>query len=76
VIRAALLALLVMAGAPCTPACAAAAGATLVLERNIPLPGVTGRVDHLTIDLKRRRLFVAKVGAGRWTRSASIPTGG
>jgi DNA-binding beta-propeller fold protein YncE len=36
----------------------------LVLERSIPLPGVTGRIDHLALDPDRRRLFVAEVGAG------------
>src|SRR5574337_2044101 len=28
----------------------------------IPLPGVTGRIDHLAIDLKGQRLFVAALG--------------
>jgi hypothetical protein len=31
-------------------------------ERTIPLPNVTGRVDHMAIDLGRRRLFVAELG--------------
>ncbi|HTI66283.1 MAG TPA: hypothetical protein VL460_01920 [Caulobacteraceae bacterium] len=47
-----------------TAACAAAGGGALVLERTIPLPGVTGRIDHLAVDLERHRLFVAEVGAG------------
>lgn len=41
-----------------------AAQIPLVLERTIPLPGVGGRIDHLAIDLKRRRLFVAELGNG------------
>jgi len=39
-----------------------AAGAPLVLEAKIPLGQVSGRIDHLDIDLKRRRLFVAELG--------------
>ena len=34
----------------------------LQLERTIPLPEVTGRIDHMAIDLGRRRLFVAELG--------------
>jgi hypothetical protein len=34
----------------------------LQLERTIPLPAVTGRIDHMAIDLGRRRLFVAELG--------------
>lgn len=39
-------------------------GAPLVLERTIPLTGVRGRIDHLTIDLQHRRIFVAELGDG------------
>jgi hypothetical protein len=35
-----------------------------VLERSIPLPDVTGRIDHLALDMTHRRLFVAALGAG------------
>ena len=38
---------------------AAEPGAPLVLERTIALKGVTGRIDHLAVDLARKRLFVA-----------------
>ena len=38
--------------------------APLVFERSIPLAGVSGRIDHLAIDLKRNRLFVAELGNG------------
>ena len=33
--------------------------ASLTLSRTIPLPGVTGRFDHLAIDTANNRLFVA-----------------
>ena len=36
----------------------------LVLERTIPLPGVSGRIDHMAVDLRRGRLFVAELGNG------------
>ncbi len=38
------------------------AGPPLVLEAKIPLGQVSGRIDHLGIDLERRRLFVAELG--------------
>ncbi len=38
------------------------AGAPLVLEAKIPLGEVSGRIDHLGIDIKRQRLFVAELG--------------
>lgn len=37
-------------------------GAPLVLEAKIPLGDVSGRIDHLAIDVKRRRLFIAELG--------------
>jgi hypothetical protein len=46
------------------PGHAADATAPLVLERTIPLAGVTGRIDHMAIDLARQRLFVAELGNG------------
>ncbi len=36
----------------------------LRLERKIPLPNVSGRIDHLAIDLRGTRLFVAEYGNG------------
>jgi len=36
----------------------------LVLERTIPLPDVSGRIDHMAVDLRRGRLFVAELGNG------------
>jgi DNA-binding beta-propeller fold protein YncE len=38
------------------------ADAPLVLEGKIPLGEVSGRIDHLAIDSKRQRLFVAELG--------------
>src|ERR1700758_5019324 len=34
----------------------------LILEAKIPLGQVSGRIDHLGIDVKRRRLLVAELG--------------
>lgn len=52
---AALIALPLVAGAqiPAGP---------LELEAKIPLGAVGGRIDHLAVDFKRRRLFVAELG--------------
>jgi YVTN family beta-propeller protein len=38
------------------------AGAPLVLETKIPLGEINGRIDHLSVDVKRQRLFVAELG--------------
>jgi DNA-binding beta-propeller fold protein YncE len=45
-----------------TTATTQTAGAPLVLEGKIPLGEVSGRIDHLSVDLKRQRLFVAELG--------------
>ena len=34
----------------------------LALERTIPLAGVAGRIDHMVVDLARKRLLVAELG--------------
>src|SRR5882672_9447254 len=34
----------------------------LKMVQTIPLPGVEGRIDHLSVDLKGQRLFVAALG--------------
>ncbi len=44
------------------PALAQTAGSPLVLEAKIPLGDVSGRIDHLGLDVKRQRLFVAELG--------------
>jgi len=36
----------------------------LVLEATIALPATSGRIDHLAIDITRKRLFVAELGNG------------
>ena len=36
----------------------------LALGRIIPLPSVPGRIDHIPVDLRHGRLFVAKLGNG------------
>lgn len=43
---------------------AAAQAPTLHLEREIPLPGVEGRIDHLSVDVAGERLFVSALGNG------------
>jgi WD40 repeat protein len=37
---------------------------TLRLVQTIPLSGVSGRLDHMAVDLEKRRLFVAAVANG------------
>src|SRR4029077_3937872 len=54
---------------------------TLRLVQTIPMPNVKGRIDHMDVDVKGKRLFVAglengslevvDLGAGKW--SESIP---
>jgi hypothetical protein len=34
----------------------------LILEAKIPLGQVSGRIDHLGIDVRRQRLLVAELG--------------
>jgi len=46
-----------MVAEPAEPACD--------LRPKIPLGDVRGRIDHMTIDLKRHRLFVAELGKRR-----------
>ena len=54
----ALTAIVLLAGALSLSAQASA----LQLEKTIPLPGVTGRFDHLAIDTAGNRLFIAATG--------------
>jgi len=39
-----------------------AAPAALILETQIPLGDIPGRIDHLAVDLSRHRLYVAELG--------------
>jgi hypothetical protein len=45
-----------------SPALGAPPSAPLALEANVPLGAVSGRIDHMSIDIKRQRLFVAELG--------------
>jgi hypothetical protein len=42
----------------------AAADPSLILERTIPLDNVSGRIDHMAVDVAGKRLFVAELGNG------------
>src|SRR5665213_1783866 len=58
-------ALLMLGAIGClAPPCARASplDAPLTLVKTIPLAGVSGRIDHLAIDLARQRLIVAELG--------------
>ena len=55
-----IVAALVLGGLSC--ARLEAAEPPLQLEMKIPLGAVSGRIDHLAVDLGRRRLFVAELG--------------
>ena len=59
------IALLLVAAIGCVTAArvlAASVDAPLTLDRTIPLKDVSGRIDHLAIDLARQRLIVAELG--------------
>ena len=56
------LILLALGLALCGPA--TGANEPLALEAVIPLPDTAGRIDHLGIDLARKRLLVAELGQG------------
>src|SRR5438270_1259210 len=47
---------------PATMVAQTSARPPLVLEAKIPLGDVSGRIDHLSMDMKRQRLFVAELG--------------
>jgi hypothetical protein len=51
------------------------AEAPLLLERKIQLGEVRGRIDHLAVDLKRNRLFVAELENDTWRSSISMRIG-
>lgn len=60
-----LLVALVCLFAACVLAAAQGAPAgSLRLEREIPLPGVEGRIDHMAADIDGKRVFVAALGNG------------
>jgi DNA-binding beta-propeller fold protein YncE len=57
-----LVACCVMAAAAGGGASVAAGQTTMDIEAKIPLGVVRGRIDHMAVDLERRRLFVAELG--------------
>ena len=48
----------------CALAAAQQVPGTLRMEREIPLPGVEGRIDHMAADAAGQRVFVAALGNG------------
>jgi DNA-binding beta-propeller fold protein YncE len=56
------LLLLTLSPAWSNAAKAADTSGALVLEREIPLDRVSGRIDHMAVDLERQRLAVAELG--------------
>ena len=48
----------------CALAAAQPAPGSLHLEREIPLPGVEGRIDHMAADAAGQRVFIAALGNG------------
>ncbi len=62
--RAKLPSMLVLATLLCAPVSLGVAADALVVDNTIALKDVSGRIDHLAIDLRRNRLFVAELGNG------------
>jgi DNA-binding beta-propeller fold protein YncE len=60
IVRAILLLASILSGP--IAALAQTAAPPLVLDAKIPLGQISGRIDHLAVDLKRQRLFVAELG--------------
>ena len=58
------LLLAVLAAAVLAPAAHGSDVPILKLEAEIPLPEVSGRIDHLAVDLTGKRLFIAELGNG------------
>ena len=59
---AAAVALLIVGGVSHQVRAAEAEAPPLQLEATIPLGDVSGRIDHMAVDIKRQRLFVAELG--------------
>src|SRR5215467_7232159 len=64
---AALLVGITLGGLPNSAASAGETTAPLRLVQRIPMPGVTGRMDHLGIDLVGHRVFAAALGESQNT---------
>jgi DNA-binding beta-propeller fold protein YncE len=56
--------LAILIGIAASRAWAADTSPPLVLEATIPLPHTGGRIDHMAVDLRRGRLFLAELGNG------------
>lgn len=56
------IALAICGGCAAGPGAGAEENDLLVLESKVPLGNVRGRIDHLAVDLGRKRLFVAELG--------------
>ena len=54
--------IVILSGLLIAPAAYAQTSEPLKLIQTIPMPGVVGRIDHLSFDLDGRRLFVAALG--------------
>jgi DNA-binding beta-propeller fold protein YncE len=61
-IVAALTAAVAILNTACSAVAQPAETAPLQLEAKIPLGNVRGRIDHMAVDLKRKRLFIAELG--------------
>jgi DNA-binding beta-propeller fold protein YncE len=61
-IATALIAALTLSSTASNAAAQSSEEPSLQLEAKIPLGDVRGRIDHLAVDLKRQRLFVAELG--------------
>src|SRR6266478_7791462 len=62
IIAAALAGIMARAGTAGQASAQSADTGPLQLETKIPLGEVRGRIDHMAVDLKRQRLFVAELG--------------
>ncbi len=62
IIAAALAGIMALAGTAGQASAQSADTGPLQLETKIPLGDVRGRIDHMAVDLKRQRLFVAELG--------------
>jgi DNA-binding beta-propeller fold protein YncE len=56
------IAIAISLGCAAAPRAEDEANNVLVLEAKVPLGNVRGRIDHLAVDLDRKRLFVAELG--------------
>jgi DNA-binding beta-propeller fold protein YncE len=62
IIAAVLIGIMALANTAGQASAQSADTAPLQLETKIPLGDVRGRIDHMAVDLKRQRLFVAELG--------------